>query len=347
MNSLVLALNRKNQGRPPVWFMRQAGRYHSHYQVLRGKYSFMELCKKPEVACEVTMGPIRDFDFDAAILFSDLLFPLEVMGMGLRYDEGPKLDWHLREVSDLKRLASGASLVSGLEFQGQAMSLIRKSLPTEKGLIGFVGAPLTLFYYAVEGSHQGKLNSAYDGLRDGRFTGFCEKLQDLLIENMVLQAQAGADAIALFDTCGGEVDAETYQTIVVPELSRVLTRFKERMPHTPIIYYSRGTGPAHWTSLKGLPISCMGIDWRHDLPTVLSEWTENFAIQGNFDPNLLFLPAKELEARLRNYFESIQKIQTRYLDGWVSGLGHGVLPATPEENVKLFIRLQKEYFSKR
>src|SRR5580698_2621951 len=103
------ALARRNTRRPPVWFMRQAGRYHSHYQKLRAQHEFIELCKNPELAVEVTMGPIEDFGFDAAILFSDLLFPLEAMGMGLRYAPGPMLDWHLREISDLARLRGGAA----------------------------------------------------------------------------------------------------------------------------------------------------------------------------------------------------------------------------------------------
>ena len=105
LNLFQAALARENDGRPPVWFMRQAGRYHAHYQALRKEHSFIDLCKKPEVACEATMGPIRDFDFDAAILFSDLLFPLEVLGMGLRYAEGPQLDWQLQTPADLKRLS--------------------------------------------------------------------------------------------------------------------------------------------------------------------------------------------------------------------------------------------------
>src|SRR4051812_34624289 len=178
------ALKQENSSRPPVWFMRQAGRYHAHYQALRAKHSFIDLCKIPEVACEATMGPIRDFDFDAAILFSDLLFPLEAMGMGLKYEEGPKLDWHLKETSDLARLQGGGGLVKELEFQARALEQIRKKLPQDKGLIGFVGGPLTLFCYAVEGSHKGELDSARKGLNDGRFTGFFEKLLDLLVGNM-------------------------------------------------------------------------------------------------------------------------------------------------------------------
>ena len=112
IRKFAAAAGKANLGRPPVWFMRQAGRYHGHYQELRRQYSFIDLCKLPHIACEATMGPIRDFDFDAAIMFSDLLFPLEAMGMGLKYEPGPKLDWHLKSKSDLNRLQGGASLVS-------------------------------------------------------------------------------------------------------------------------------------------------------------------------------------------------------------------------------------------
>jgi uroporphyrinogen decarboxylase len=345
MSLMKAALKRENQLRPPVWFMRQAGRYHAHYQNLRKQYSFIELCKKPEVACEATLGPIRDFDFDSAILFSDLLFPLEVMGMGLRYDEGPKLDWHLREIADLAKLMGGAGLVEGLRFQADALKLIRKALPLDKTLLGFVGGPLTLFCYAVEGSHQGNLDSARAGLTDGRFAGFFEKLLDLLVENMVLQAEGGADAVAILDTCAGEFDFVTYQKSVVPYLKIVMNRFKERCPDTPIVYYSKGTGPDHWESLKEMPIACLGVDWRHDLAQVLTDWTPHFAIQGNIDPNWLFLEAPELETRLRAVFESVKKLPAKYRQGWVCGLGHGVLPRTPESNVRLFLRLQKELFS--
>jgi uroporphyrinogen decarboxylase len=345
MNLFNSAVNKKNVKRPPVWFMRQAGRYHSHYQEYRKRYSFMELCKLPEVACEVTMGPIQDFDFDAAILFSDLLFPLEVMGMGLTYDEGPKLGYHLKEIADLKKLHSGAHLAEGIQFQAEAMKLIRKKLPAEKGLLGFVGGPLTLYCYAVEGSHQGNLNSAKQGLIDGRYSGFYEKLFDLLVENMVLQARAGADAIAVLDTCAGEFDVQSYSKHVVPTLKPLLEKFKEKCPNTPIVYYSKGTGPAYWEYLSQLPIQALGVDWKHDISQVLSNWGERWAIQGNIDPQWLFLEPAELERRLRAVFESVARLPLQKRQGWVCGLGHGVLPKTPEQNVKLFLRIQKEIFS--
>lgn len=344
MNLFQAAIQRQNLSRPPVWFMRQAGRYHAHYQALRKKYSFIDLCKNPEVACEATLGPIRDFDFDAAILFSDLLFPLEAMGMGLRYEEGPQLDWHLKTPAQLDHLKSGGELASQLHFQAQAMQLIRKELPQSKGLLGFVGGPLTLFCYAVEGTHSGDLASSRLGLIDGRFVGFCERLRELLAQNMALQARAGADTIAVLDTCAGEFDPTTFSSLVVPELRRLFSRFLELCPNTPITYYSKGSGPEHWQSLLDLPISCMGVDWRHDITKVLTEQGPHFAIQGNVDPAWLHLPERELETRLRAWFERVLTLPASARRGWVCGLGHGVLQRTPEANIRLFLKIQKEMF---
>lgn len=344
MNLFESAIRLRNDSRPPVWFMRQAGRYHAHYQELRKRYSFMDLCKRPEIACEATMGPIREFGFDAAILFSDLLFPLEAMGMGLKYEPGPKLEWHLEDAEDLQWLGGGEGLVEELAFQAGAMELIRKELPPDKGLLGFVGGPLTLFCYAVEGSHSGDLNSAKRGLADGRWAGFTERLLDLLAGNMALQARAGADTVAVLDTCAGEFDPFTYRAKVIPVLKELFARFQRLCPSTPITYYSKGTGPDHWDALDPLPIACMGIDWKHDIAKVLSRHSGKRAIQGNIDPQWLFLDAQELEARLRAVFESVLALPQEARRGWVCGLGHGVLQHTPESNVKLFLRVQKELF---
>src|SRR6266567_8070223 len=145
------ALARTPQPTPPIWLMRQAGRYHRHYQALRQKHSFMELCKEPDLAAEVALGPVLDFDFDAAILFSDLLFPLEALGMGLEYTErGPQLGWKLEEKTFL-RLRSMKEAWPQLLFQGEAVRATRERLSKDRSLIGFVGGPWTLIVYAVEG----------------------------------------------------------------------------------------------------------------------------------------------------------------------------------------------------
>jgi uroporphyrinogen decarboxylase len=324
--------------------MRQAGRYHSHYQGLKRQVDFITLCKDPLWAAETAMGPVHDFNFDAAILFSDLLFPLEVMGMGLRYDPGPKLDFHLQTPADLGRLQGGAALAAGLQFQAEAVTLTRRRLRADKGLIGFVGGPFTLYVYAAAGSHENAA-AALPGLHNGLYAGFNDKLLDLLAHNMALQARAGADVVALFDTAAGEIDAETYGQYVVPVLADLLARFRKLDALTPVTYYSRGTGPAHWDQLDGLPFQCLGIDWRHDLSEVLERYSDRYAIQGNVDPDWLLLPAAELEQRLRAWFAPLQRLSVQQRRGWICGLGHGILQRTPEDNVRLFLRLQRELFA--
>lgn len=344
MNLFQKALANINTDRPPVWFMRQAGRYHSHYQNLKRQHSFMDLCKKPALARDVTMGPIADFDFDAAILFSDLLFPLESLGMGLVYDPGPKLGFRLETAADLSRLNSGRDMARDLAFQGEAMQLIRKALSPDKGLLGFVGGPLTLFVYAVEGSHAESLASAEAGLSDGRFDGFNARLIEGLAENMAVQARGGADVIAVMDTSAGDFSVETYARHVVPALRALLDAYHAKNTGVPVLYYSRGTGPDHWAKLRGLPMAGIGVDWRTDLRNVLKT-RETWAVQGNFDPNDMLLPTHELEPKLREWFNGIRALPESTRTGWICGLGHGILQTTPEAHVRLFLKLQREIFS--
>ena len=339
------ALARRNAGRPPVWFMRQAGRYHRHYQALRARHEFIALCKQPALAVEVTMGPIDDFGFDAAILFSDLLFPLEAMGMGLRYEPGPKLDWSLSSSADLPRLHGGLPALAQLEFQAEAIRMLRPRLGAERALIGFVGAPFTLYAYAVAGSHQGFARQGLLGLEDGLYAGFCERLIELLAGNMVLQAQAGADCVAVFDTAAGALEPEQFARHVVLPLTQLVARFRQSCPRTPLIYYSRDTGPDHWRALAVLDIQCLGIDWRHDLADTLRAQTPRWCLQGNLDPDWLLLPAAELERRVRAVFAKVALLPAAARAAWVCGLGHGVQQQTPESNVRLVLKVQREMFS--
>ncbi len=339
------ALKKSNRGRPPVWFMRQAGRYHSHYQALRKKYSFLDLCKKPEIACEAALGPVRDFGFDAAILFSDLLFPLEVMGMGLRYDPGPKLEGRLAALGDAKRLKQGAALAAGMDFQAEAILKLRKALEPSIGLLGFVGGPATLYTYAVEGTHAGELASAKEGFTDGRYQLFTEKLHELLVANMVSQAKAGADAIAILDTAAGEFDLGLYRGTLVPAIKAIAEDFKKACPGVSLVYYSKSTDPGYWETLRGLPLDGLGVDWKVPMPQVLSAFGDQWAIQGNWDPHALLLPPSELEPLLIQWFTGIKALGPQKTRGWICGLGHGILPGVPEGNVRLFLKLQKQVFA--
>lgn len=341
---LSRALARSNRARPPVWFMRQAGRYHRHYQALRARHEFMQLCKQPRLAAEVTLGPIEDFGFDAAILFSDLLFPLEAMGMGLRYAPGPQLDWHLKDSADLAQLTGGSARAQQLSFQAEAIALLRARLPADCALIGFVGGPFTLYAYAAAGSHEGFANGGPAGLDDGLYEGFTDRLRDLLAANMALQARAGADCVAIFDTAAGTLGPERFAQMVAVPLRELMQVFRAQCPDTPVIYYSRDTGPEHWAALQGIDLQCLGIDWRHNLVKTLQAQGQHWSVQGNIDPHWLLLPAAELEQRVRGVFTQVLEAPLALRAGWICGLGHGVLQQTPEANVRLVLTIQREMF---
>ena len=387
------ALARRPQSTPPIWLMRQAGRYHKHYQALREKYSFMDLCKRPELAAEVALGPVLDFDFDAAILFSDLLFPLEALGMGLEYtDRGPQLEWRLNEQT-ISQLRSVEEARPHLLFQGDAVRATRERLPSNRSLIGFAGGPWTLFAYAVEGSHKGSLIESKKLI--ALFPRFCEVMVPLLARSIELQLNSGAELVMIFDTAAGELSPNVFKAEIVPQL-RVLTEkvsfeslskeprsgemfienqhelppgrsfrsetdsafahkwaqrgdgsdrfYKHRIPtglfpEASIGYYSKGTQPAHLRhALFTDGFAGIGVDHRWDLREAFDLFPKGF-VQGNFDQALLLCEPAELKRQLRGYLEPLVNHSRA---GWVCGLGHGVLPDTPEDNVKLFVDTIRE-----
>jgi uroporphyrinogen decarboxylase len=322
---------------PPIWFMRQAGRYHKHYQALRAKHSFMELCKSPKLACEVTMGPIEDFDFDVAIIFSDLLFPLEALGMGLQYDPAPELAMKLN-FDNLKKLRPFKTAIEDLQFQKDALALTRKTLPENKSLLGFVGGPWTLFSYAVEGEHKGHLIPAKSNFE--LYQAFCEQLLPLLEANIALQFEGGAEVVMLFDTAAGELSPKIFRDLVEPHLVQLAHKFPGQLG-----YYSKSTTPAHIQSLRRSPeFAGFGVDHRWDLAAELKENTHGF-LQGNFDQALLFLREKDFRKQLDLYLSDFKALTPQQRRSWVCGLGHGVLPATPEANVRAFVKHVREVFA--
>lgn len=333
--------NETNKG-VPVWFMRQAGRYHQHYQELKKRHDFMTLCKDPDLACEVTMGPIEDFQFDAAILFSDLLFPLEQLGMGLTYNPGPKLDFKLSDHETFKRLSQEVSSDFFL-FQKQACEKLKKALPKDTTLLGFVGAPFTLYTYAVEGSHSGSLVDSKKGLYDGRYEKFCDRLLENVLQEMILQAEGGADALCIFDTAVGELCLKDFKTYAIPKIKFLTRQFKARYPNKKVIYYSRNTHINHLKLIEDDNIDVLGIDWRHNLAEAINIFSKDYYIQGNFDPCWLHLPWEKLELNLTDLFEQVSR-EVVDLDKWICGLGHGVLQQTPEENVRKAVALIHKNF---
>jgi uroporphyrinogen decarboxylase len=334
------AVNRVPQATPPVWFMRQAGRYHKHYQNLRAQHSFMELCKNPDLAAAVALGPVEDFDFDVAILFSDLLFPLEALGLGLTYgDSGPHLEPKL-DASQLSGFRSLNDALPHLDFQRVAMQKTRALLPDDKSLIGFVGGPWTLFVYAVEGSHKGNLIDVKTSM--GLYRDFAELLVPLLIENVRLQLDGGAEVVMIFDTAAGELAPDWYHRHVADDLARIFAAFPGRVG-----YYARGTQPAHLADPRfgRGPLAGLGVDWRWDMREAFKAADGVGFVQGNFDQSLLFLPPDEFRKELQAYLRPLRALTPEERRGWVCGLGHGVLPATPEENVRTFVRTVREAFA--
>jgi uroporphyrinogen decarboxylase len=327
------ALARRSQTTPPIWLMRQAGRYHKHYQALRAQHSFMDLCKQPELAAEVALGPVLDFGFDVAILFSDLLFPLEALGMGLTYtDHGPRLDWSLDEKS-ISQIRTVDDAWPHLLFQGQAVRATRERLPVDRSLIGFVGSPWTLFVYAVEGTHKGNLNEAKKLLR--LFPEFCRTLIPLLERNIELQLNNGAEVVMIFDTAAGELAPNIFLSEVVPQLQKITASNGRR-----IGYYSKATQPAHLRHplFNQGQLAGIGIDHRWDLREACEIFPQGF-VQGNFDQTLLLASGDDLGQLLRSYLLPISEAPPA---GWVCGPGHGVLPGTPEDNVRLFVDTVRE-----
>ena len=161
---------------------------------------------------------------------------------------------------------------------------------------------------------------------------------------MALQAEAGADCVAIFDTAAGTLDAAQFARLAAPALAAVVQQFRARCPHTPLIYYSRDTGPAHWAALRAIDLQCLGIDWRHDLAGALLGQSDRWGVQGNIDPQWLLLAPAELEMRLRALFAAVLALPAAQRAAWVCGLGHGVLQQTPEDNVRLVLKVQREMF---
>lgn len=326
------ALARVPQATPPIWLMRQAGRYHRHYQALRRQFSFMDLCKQPELAAHVALGPVVDFDFDAAILFSDLLFPLEALGMGLQYrDAGPKLGWKLTPQT-FARLRAVDEAWPGLLFQGDAMRATRQLLPNNKSLIGFVGGPWTLFVYAVEGTHKNVVRAKQEL---PLFEKFCQTLVPLLIKNIELQLANGAEVVMIFDTAAGELASDVFNGEVVPQLERLTQSFPSLLG-----YYSKATTREHLNHplFTGGHWAGLGVDHNWDLRDAFEQFPHGF-IQGNLDQNLLLTSQDDFKLSLERFLNPLLKHDRT---GWICGLGHGVLPKTPEENVRHFVNTVRE-----
>jgi len=316
----------------PVWIMRQAGRYSERYRKIREKAgSFMDLCKNPELAAEVTLIPIEEMGVDAAILFSDILVPVEKMGIGVSFVEGkgPVLEPKITSLEDVKRLKVPVP-EKELSYVLDTIKLIKERLK-DRPLIGFSGAPFTLASYILEGGSSKNYIKAKTVMWNERelWDSLMEKLSDTVFEYLRSQIEAGVDLVQIFDSWMGVLSKEDYEEFAFPYTEKIVNRLKERFPETPIIHF--GVNSQHLLEVNNkLKVDVIGLDWKTEIPFALTK--VNKAIQGNLDPVALFADERTIEDKVR-------KILTEGLNakGHIFNLGHGILPPTDPKKAKFLV----------
>ena len=323
--------------RTPVWFMRQAGRYMAEYRAIRKQYSLIEICKKPQVAAQVTIEAAETLKVDAAIIFADLLLPLEVMGLPFHFSvgEGPKIEKPVRTPGDIAKLRTDRA--ADLGYVSEAVKLVCKHFGNKLPVIGFCGAPFTLASYMIEGG--GSRNYVFTKKmmysEPGAWNELMRKLVSVTAEYSAEQVGAGADTIQIFDSWVGCLSVEDYRRYVLPHAADLVKRLQKS--GVPVIYF--GTDSATLLpSMKETGADVVGLDWRIPLDAGWQSLGLKGAVQGNLDPVLLFADWKELKARAEDI---LRRAAGR--PGHIFNLGHGILPETPVENVKALCDFVREH----
>ncbi len=334
------ALRRQKTDYTPVWLMRQAGRFMPEYRELRAKSGFLELCHNSQLCAEVTVMAVNLLKVDAAIIFSDILLPLDSLGCGLEFvkGDGPVIHNPIRTAEDVERLPE-IDCKDSLSYVLQAVKTARKELPENIPLIGFAGAPFTLASYLIEGG------SSRNFEKTKRFMYTERRAWDMLMQHLSAvvsdhlnnQIEVGAQAVQIFDSWIGCLGQSDYTEFVLPHVARTISGIKAG---TPVIHF--GTGTAALLSLmKQAGGDVIGVDWRIELGAAWEQIGYDRAVQGNLDPVVLFAGKDEIKRRVEQILR-----QADGRPGHVFNLGHGVLPETPYENVKYLVDVVHELGSK-
>lgn len=312
----------------PIWLMRQAGRFLPEYRQLRQQHSMLDMIKTPELAVEVTLQPLRRFDLDAAIIFADILPPVEALGVRVEFvkGEGPAIDHPLRSAADVERLRTPVAEEIA-PYTREAVRLAARELAGRVPLIGFSGAPFTLAGYLVEGGSSQDYARAKQLMHDepAAWHSLMEKLSQLVGSYLQAQVQAGAQALQLFDSWVGVLSPADYREFVLPYSQRAISM--ARSPGVPVIHFSTGTG-AMLETIREAGGDVVGVDWRVDLGAAWDRLGPGVAIQGNLDPMALLAPRSHLLERAADILR-----QAAGRPGHIFNLGHGVLQETPVERV--------------
>jgi len=342
-NSLFIrAAKAQPTERTPVWFMRQAGRYMPEYRAVRKQYSLIEICKKPEIAAQVTIEAAEILKVDAAIIFADLLLPLEVMGLPFHFaagegpgGSGPKIEKPVRSAEDIAHLRTDRA--SDLGYVSEAVKLVCKHFGDKLPVIGFCGAPFTLASYMIEGG--GSRNYLFTKKMmysaPAAWSELMKKLVAVTAEYSSEQVRAGADTIQIFDSWVGCLSVEDYRRYVLPHVTDLVKRLQKT--GVPVIYF--GTDSATLLpSMQETGAEVIGLDWRIPLDSGWQSLGFKGGVQGNLDPVLLFADWKELRKRAEDILR-----QAGGRSGHIFNLGHGILPETPVENVKALCDFIREH----
>lgn len=322
--------------RTPLWIMRQAGRYLPEYRELRSRVGFLELCRTPELAAEVTLQPVRRFPLDAAILFSDIMLPLDAFGIAMTFNPGPKIAEPIRsrgQVDALRARPAGEAL----QFVADAVTLLRRELDGRTPLIGFCGAPFTLAAYLVQG--EGK--EGFGAVKRLMFSepatleALLEKLAIAMIDYLRLQVSAGVQAVQIFDSWAGILGVDDYRRLVLPYLKLMVAGVRDL--GVPIIYFVNGA-PHLLEAAAAAGSDVLGVCWRTPLDEVARRVGPALALQGNLDPHVLFSSPAVVRERT---VQVLDRMAGR--PGHIMNLGHGILPETPIPSVEALIDAVHSY----
>jgi len=335
MNRFLRACKRERVDRPPVWVMRQAGRYLPEYREVRKRAGdFLTMCYTPEIAAEVTLQPIRRFGLDAAIVFSDILTPLVPMGADLAFTPSPHIANPVREPADVERLRVPTPW-SGTEFLGDALRLVRSELDESTALIGFCGAPWTLASYLVEGATSRSFTKvkSFAHNHPEAFGRLVDTLADAMAGYLRTQVASGAQAVQVFDSWVGALSAEDARRWALRPARRLLEATADL--GVPRIYYPNG-GAHLLHDLPEMPCEVIGLDWRVDLQRAAMALPD-VALQGNLDPGALMGPDHEIRRLTRAMLDIAPR------RGYIANLGHGITPDVPVHSMEAFVRTVQEY----
>lgn len=331
---LIKALHCQNKERPPVWLMRQAGRYMPQYRAIRAKYPFLEMCHDPEIASKVTRLPIQVFGFDAAILFSDILVIPEALGVGLHFDEGkgPVIERPLQTAQDIETLPK-ICVEEKLGFVRETVRLLREDLTVP--LIGFCGAPFTLASYMIEGGSSRDLKKTKQWMfrSPESFHTLLDKLTTCCLDFMHLQARAGVQAFQIFDSWANVLGHSQFREFVQPYLKKLVEGF--RSTGIPVILFCRGSS-VFATDLAELSPAAISVDWNGDIGKIRASLPASVALQGNLDPDILYAPQKLLRAEIRRLLKTMKGDP-----GYIFNLGHGIFPDISVEAVHTLVETVK------